>query len=467
VPLPALYGLVVAASACAATDHAAPSPPTLELLPARPIDAEPQREGDPARGRDALLNQAFVPCGIPRRVYAELFGEPNAADLMPDRTGQNATLPYFFTSYTPASGIELVSPNCLSCHAARLDGELIVGLGDHSSDFTANQYTLLTLLAGLATDAEQAELDVLLSRSRNTAQHIVLSTVGVNSADGATKALAAHLDPITLEWHEEPQLDVSGPTVPLDVPPWWHLQKKNALYYSGSGRGDHARLLMIVATACLDSPDAALEIDSLTPHLRAYLATITAPAWPWAIDEELAIRGEALFESNCSRCHGTYGEPEAYPNLIVDIDDVGTDPLYLTQSAFHSAGHVDWFARSIWGEVSRIAPSNGYIAPPLDGIWATAPYLHNGSVPTLAAVLDPSIRPSYWRRTFDDSDYDPAAVGWHHEVLDYGKDGSAAGRARSLLYDTTLPGYGNGGHTYAAHLSDEDRAALLEYLKTL
>jgi hypothetical protein len=56
--------------------------------------------------------------------------------------------------------------------------------------------------------------------------------------------------------------------------------------------------------------------------------------------------------------------------------------------------------------------TGGYIAPPLDGIWATAPYLHNGSVPDLATLLKSSSRPTYWLRSFDDGDYDLTNVGW-------------------------------------------------------
>ncbi len=116
---------------------------------------------------------------------------------------------------------------------------------------------------------------------------------------------------------------------------------------------------------------------------------------------------------------------------------------------------------------SRLEPHLGYVAPPLDGIWATAPYLHNGSVPTIATLLDSSKRPRYWSRSFESTDYDAAALGWDFAELDHGQAGEPTERARVKIYDTTLQGYGNGGHTFGDDLDDGERRAVLEYLKTL
>ena len=112
-------------------------------------------------------------------------------------------------------------------------------------------------------------------------------------------------------------------------------------------------------------------------------------------------------------------------------------------------------------------PSLGYIAPPLDGVWATAPYLHNGSVPTLAALMDTRRRPDYWRFDGERPDYDPVAVGWKHQALDHGKPGAMSWDERNSIYDTRLPGYSNAGHDFGDDFSPEERLALLEYLKTL
>ena len=108
---------------------------------------------------------------------------------------------------------------------------------------------------------------------------------------------------------------------------------------------------------------------------------------------------------------------------------------------------------------AKLVPFNGYIAPPLDGIWCTSPYLHNGSVPTLEALLNSSERPKYWSRSYQQNDYNYEEVGWN-----YTRHEAPGG---SAVYNTTLKGYGNYGHTFGDKLSPAQRKAVIEYLKTL
>jgi hypothetical protein len=152
---------------------------------------------------------------------------------------------------------------------------------------------------------------------------------------------------------------------------------------------------------------------------------------------------------------------------VISIAEIGTDPVLASGTAQFAGPFVDWYKSSFFGEVSRLEPQQGYVAPPLDGIWATAPYLHNGSVPTLAALLDSSTRPRFWTRSFDSTQYDPAALGWLFDALDHGKDAETDSTTKRNLYDTTRPGYANAGHTFGDALSADDRSAVLEYLKTL
>lgn len=108
----------------------------------------------------------------------------------------------------------------------------------------------------------------------------------------------------------------------------------------------------------------------------------------------------------------------------------------------------------------------GYKARPLNGIWASAPYLHNGSVPTLSDMLSPvadpvegcpegkTCRPEIFY--VGNINYDPKNVGYIYD--------QAEGYSK---FDTTLPGNSNAGHLWGTALTDPDKAALLEYLKTL
>jgi hypothetical protein len=115
-----------------------------------------------------------------------------------------------------------------------------------------------------------------------------------------------------------------------------------------------------------------------------------------------------------------------------------------------------WFATS--SPTSWFEPVAGYIAPPLDGIWATAPYLHNGSVPNLWTLLKSSERPTKWDRNPQTAQYDYELLGW--KVTD--SEGNS-----KFSYDTDLPGYGNQGHTFGDQLENYERKAVIEYLKTL
>jgi cytochrome c peroxidase len=174
-----------------------------------------------------------------------------------------------------------------------------------------------------------------------------------------------------------------------------------------------------------------------------------------------------VFEAHCSRCHGTYGKEWTYPNLVIGLEEIGTDPELALKATQEADRFLRWYNNSFFGEISYAAPAPGYIAPPLDGVWATAPYLHNGSVPSIETLLDSTKRPQYWTRSFDSTDYDKKALGWNYTTLTHGKEGAANPEERKRIYDTTLPGYSNQGHKFGDSLSDTERAAVLEYLKTL
>jgi len=154
-------------------------------------------------------------------------------------------------------------------------------------------------------------------------------------------------------------------------------------------------------------------------------------------------------------------------NLLIPLDVIGTDGVLALGGSQFADRFLEWWSKSFYGQASKLEPKKGYVAPPLDGIWATAPYLHNGSVPTIAALLDSTKRPQYWTRTFQSTDYDPAALGWKFTKLDHGHAGEPTVNARVKIYDTTQLGYGNGGHTFGDDLEDGERRAVLEYLKTL
>lgn len=434
------------------------------------VPAEAQRPGSPEAGYDALVNNAYVTCGIPYTTYKRTAPPVSRSHILPGRTGRNAELPYNLTSHVTGRGVELVTPNCLSCHAGYFTDQLIVGLGNESLDFTQDPRVAAERLGILvAGEADAMEWRRWADRLGAIAPYMITDTVGVNPAVNLTWALFAHRDPTTLAWSSTPLIEPPPPRpLPVSVPPWWRMQKKHAMFYTAAGRGDHARLMMLASTLCTDTVEEARAIDAYAADIRAFIASLEPPTYPFAIDKRLADRGRGLFVRHCSACHGTYDANPTYPNLAIGLEAIGTDPeLALTATRGREDLFFRWMRNSFYGEQSRLAPAPGYVAPPLDGVWATAPYLHNGSVPTLGALLDSSTRPAYWVRSFDSSDYNRRTLGWNYTGLPYGKEGARDPKQRARIYDTTLPGYSHEGHTAGDALTAEERSAVLEYLKTL
>ncbi|HBG96751.1 MAG TPA: hypothetical protein DDY14_15825 [Chromatiaceae bacterium] len=466
--IPSPFVLLLAALVLHGCDLSAP----VEVTKAEPgpIPASAQDPGDPQAGYDALVNRTAVTCGLPYLAYAASTGNPKPEYPLPGRRGRNAELPYSVTSFTADSGVELVTSNCLGCHAAPLNGELVIGLGNEFLDFTADPVMRMEAAgAYLEGAAETAEWRRWVERLSAIAPWSMTDTVGANPAIAVTLALMAHRDPKTLAWSDQPLIEPPSTRIaPVSVPPWWNMAKKHALFYNGEGRGNHARYMLLASTICTDSIAEAREIEAWIKDLRAYLSRLRAPAYPYRIDPQLAALGQELFESECNTCHGRYGAQPHYPNRLIALAEVGTDPMLAEMAYNDGERFVRWFNTSFYGGGRSLQqPALGYVAPPLDGIWATAPYLHNGSVPTLAALLDGEARPTRWRFDGDHPDYDQTALGWNYRRLQQGRRQYASLEEQKWVYDSTRPGFSNQGHDYGNLLSDDERGALLEYLKTL
>lgn len=433
-----------------------------------PVPTSVQEPGDPHLGRDALLNAPYVSCGIPRSAFDRIMPDAQPTPLA-GRSPENAGLPYAFTAHRDENGVELAVSNCLTCHAAEIEGELIVGLGNEFADFTSDPRRLALRSGNFVTGAAETEAWTRWAdRIGGIGPYVQTRTIGVNPATNLTWALMAHLDPKTLTWSNTPLIDPppSDP-LPISVPPWWGMSKKNAMFYTTIARGDHSRFMLLASMLCIDGLDDVEGIAAYAPDVRAYISSIEAPDYPWDIDPALAAEGADIYHRDCRECHGAYRGVERYPNLVVPVDEIGTDPAYATEATNGDRDRFyEWVERSPYGDEYSAAPAPGYIAPPLDGVWATAPYLHNGSVPSLAALLDSRLRPTYWRHA-EPRSYDQSEVGWRYEALAKGQDAEADPALKRRIYDTTYRGYGNGGHTYSDALSDRERRALIAYLKSL
>ena len=148
--------------------------------------------------------------------------------------------------------------------------------------------------------------------------------------------------------------------------------------------------------------------------------------------------------------------------IVVPIEAIGTDRHRLDSYTFDFAANQYSLYPDSQYRFTHFHKTQGYANQPLDGIWARAPYLHNGSVPTLRALLDdPKDRPARFYRGNDV--YDQVRGGF---VTDVAGDPADPRGARYFLYDTSQPGNGNGGHRYGMDLTAADKDAIVEYLKT-
>jgi mono/diheme cytochrome c family protein len=198
-------------------------------------------------------------------------------------------------------------------------------------------------------------------------------------------------------------------------------------------------------------------------RIETWLLGLEPPAYPYPIDGQLADRGAAVYRSYCADCHGQTGRDfkGARVGFVTPIEDIGTDRYRLDNYVYELAVNQGTLYAGTPYRFSHFRKTFGYANMPLDGIWLRAPYLHNGSVPSLRALLEPAARrPKVFYRGNDV--YDAADVGFVSDVSD------ERGR-RFFEFDTSVPGNGNAGHegrAYGTELSAQDKSALVEYLKT-
>jgi mono/diheme cytochrome c family protein len=348
--------------------------------------------------------------------------------------------------------------SCLACHQGQVDGRVIPGLPN-------SNYALETLTE---------EVRAVKLRQRKPFGHMDLGSliIPLGTTNGTTNAV---MFGVALMRHREPDLTIvqRPPRFDLvhhdmDAPAWWHYSTRKSLYADGFAPKGH-RMLMQFLLVKENGPDRFRDWEDDFRAVESWLESLRPPAWPWDVDAALAARGRDLFARHCGTCHGAPGTPGGYPERMVDIDEIGTDRVRLDSLTAKERGELNasWFghmgADAVGLEQRRSPP--GYVAPPLDGIWATAPYLHNGSVPTLWHLLHPAARPPVWRRS--PTGYDRGRVGLEVEELDALPTGRLTSAERRRHFDTNKPGKGAGGHDFPDVLDEAEKTAVLEYLKTL
>lgn len=381
------------------------------------------------------------------------------------------------------------------------------------------------------TNARRSDFDALRSRLA-LRRHI--NTPDVPAGFGRVDAFGHIFNQVAVAMLGDDPSDAAPPDAPVSYPCLWDIAQHKRVQWNASaanvGTGYHAdgaalrntgEVLGVfgeikVASKQTKFPSSA-KVDNLR-SIEAMIADLRSPAWPILfppIDEELARKGQEVYQRHCSGCHAVIADPmhppKHTPTNPVSLEEVQTDPAMAEQyeSRRASSGALGTrrrlsmthrllfpnktakrdYLRTLTGKVTVAAllyqyPStfgfwakniipllvtaasslDVYKARPLNGIWATAPYLHNGSVPNLWELLQtPQDRLKYF--CVGDGEYDPKNGGYLTYVTDRHKPPVCTGR--SFLFDTTRRGNLNTGHTFGVELPSHQKWQLIEYLKTL
>jgi len=268
-----------------------------------------------------------------------------------------------------------------------------------------------------------------------------------------------------------PEDNTVGPT---DFPSIWNLGIRSGTDKTGkqmllnwTGDTPAVRSVLIDSALGLGAPARPWFLKRMA-ELDRYLSNLPVPPWPFAetnpINRQMADEGQKIYARDCASCH----EPRAeFTNKVVPIAEIGTDPERMHSWAKVAAEEANRRVKQLGIDRPPMVERDpyGYLSPPLDGIWLRAPYLHNGSVPTLRDLFNsPNERPQTFHRGYDV--FDLINVGFKEPPLrQVGPNGDL--KQPYFLFDTRQQGNGNQGHTYGTQLPNEDKDKLIEYLKTL
>jgi len=382
-------------------------------------------------------------------------------------------------------GVPRVGVNCALCHTATVRGRPtdipMVYPGAPAHQTGAQEYlrflvaaasdprfTADTILAEIARNVKLSLPDQLLYRfvlipdTRRALRRLADEAAAARPGWGRGRADLVSRAKFTILG--QPADATSGAA---DVMPLWHLRSREGRGYQWDGSTTSLAEVIRSAAVIEGASMAWMDRDARTwdrgdarepSSLRRvfdYLSDLQPPTYPFAVDAALASAGAATYAASCAQCHDANG---ARASSAIPIAEIGTDPGRAEAWTAGSAEAFNAFGEGHpWQFASFRKPSSGYVAPRLDGVWLNAPYLHNGSVPTMSDLLEiPTNRPARFWRGYDV--YDQARVGFI-------SDGAEA-RRLGTLFEATQPGNGNGGHTYGTTLSADEKRALLEYLKT-
>lgn len=406
--------------------------------------------------------------------------------------------------------------SCAACHSSNLFGKKILGLTNRFP--TANEFffvgkkivnlvpgPVFSAAVGLTPDEER-----LYTRFRTRLHSIGVRApmaLGLDtSLAQVALSLARRSDDEYASFDRERERSPREEPLehyPADSKPavWWNLKYKNRWLSDGSvvsGNPVYTNFLWNEigrGTDLRELENWLLENQSTVDELTTAVFSSEAPKFTHffpaeRVKIERAKRGEVLFNGNCADCHGTYVKAWNAPGADrlslreklettevryfqkTPVEDVKTDPNRWMGMASLKKGLNPLAISKNNGIVIRT--QKGYVPPPLVGIWARYPYLHNNSVPNLCSLFTrASDRPkTYWSGESIDReiDFDSECVGYPLGE----KTPKSWKSKRDHLYDTRLPGMSNAGHDEGIFIragaeiyTNDEKLEMIEFLKTL
>ena len=426
-----------------------------------------------------------VNVGLPYRIWRvlpEVF-----ADKLPARPGTGyEKLGFFFEPNAPegrpvgttykVDRIALVGLNCATCHAGTVretpDGprRVIPGMPAHQMDLQGyanfltaaardDRFNAKTLMEAIQKqDPNIGWFESLLyrffvvGRTRSGILERAEQNAWFDERPPQGVGRVDTFNPYKRMFNFDLKADKSVGTA--DLPPLFSQRVRQGMYLHWDGNNDRVEERNKSAAIGAGATPDSLDLASLD-RVAAWTLDLAPPPFPAErIDRAKAEKGRPIYASACARCHAVGGEAVGQ---VTPLDDIGTDAERLHSFTAALAERMNTIGAGRPWQFSRFRKTNGYANMPLDGVWLRAPYLHNGSVPTLRALLFPEERPAVFYRAYDV--YDWTRVGFVSE----GPDAERGG----VRFDTRARGNGNGGHVYGRDLSSADREALIEFLKTL
>lgn len=406
------------------------------------------------------------------RIFPEKLPGPGGYTSLGITWEEGQEMPVGFTKKT--IGFPRVGINCATCHSATFrktakDIPTIVPagpsskfnlqgyirfLGDSASD---PKFTPEYILDEIQYNHEFSGLEKLLYRFfiiPQTKKALIQQREDFAWMDSRPTWGRGRIDPfnpVKFNTLKLPKDDTIGNS---DMMPLWNQKqhKDFALHWDGL----ETSLTETVQTGAIGdgATKESLPVADLQ-RVEDFITELPPPKYPFAVDEKLAANGSQIFANSCATCHAFGGERTG---TVIPVEEVGTDRHRLDMWTQEAADSYNEFAEGYEFDFDNLRKTNGYVSVSLDGIWLRAPYLHNGSVPSLQDLLEkPENRTKVFYRGYDV--YDPEKVG-------FVSNGAEAERV-GFKYDTSVTANSNEGHLYGTDLSGEDKKALVEYLKTL